>query len=202
MFKRLTGSPDANHESDVDLHRACLYGSGEAMAELYRRYGPLIYRFTVRMSQNPNIAEEITQETFLALLEHTDRFDPGRGSLSTWLCSIARHHLLKHFERNKHYRIEDHEEDFFDPPAEDDPPDRYLVRKEAAAAVRQGIDTLPLPLKEVLLLCEFEELPYQEVSLILAIPVGTVRSRLHRAKLRLQSLLRPVVIPAGKEIPR
>lgn len=202
MFKRLTASPDASDKSDVDLHRASLHGSGEAMAELYRRYGPLIYRFTVRMSQNTTLAEEITQETFLALLEHTDRFDPSRGSLPTWLCSIARHHLLKHFERHKHYPIEDYEDGFFDPPTTDDSPDRYLARKEAAIAVRQGIDTLPLPLKEVLLLCEFEELPYQEVSMILAIPVGTVRSRLHRAKLRLQSLLRPVVIATGKETPR
>ncbi|WP_260703654.1 RNA polymerase sigma factor [Edaphobacter flagellatus] len=198
MFKRLTRSP----ESDADLHRAALQGRGEAMAELYRRHGPLVYRFTLRMSQNASIAEEITQETFLALLEHTGRFDPSRGSLSTWLCGIARHQLLKHFERNSRYQSADDEDNTYDPPSPEDTPDQRLTREEAVAAVRDGIDTLPLPLKEVLLLCEIEELSYEQASLILAIPVGTVRSRLHRAKLRLQPLLRPVATTTGKETPR
>jgi RNA polymerase sigma-70 factor (ECF subfamily) len=195
MFKRLTGSL----ESDTALHGAALRGSGEAMAELYRRHGPLVYRFALRMSQDASIAEEITQETFVALLEHTSRFDPSRATLSTWLCGIARHQLLKHFERNSRYQTADDDDEIYDPPSPEDGPDRCLARKEDVEAVRRGIDELPRPLKEVLLLCELEELTYEQTSLILAIPVGTVRSRLHRAKLRLQSLLRPAATTTRKE---
>ena len=71
------------------------------MAALYRRHGGLVYRFTLRMSRNDAIAEEITQEVFLALLTQIDRFDAQRGSLSTWLCGIARHQLWKHLQRSE-----------------------------------------------------------------------------------------------------
>ena len=172
------------------------------MATLYRRHGPLVYRFTLRMSQNPSIAEEVTQEVFLALLRHTDRFDPSRSALSTWLCSIARNQLSKYFERNMRYQSVDEDEETFDPPSFEDSPALWLTRKEVVEAVRQGIDTLPVPLKEVLLLCEFEDMTYEQAAYILNVPIGTIRSRLHRAKLRLQPLLRPVATVTGKESPR
>jgi RNA polymerase sigma-70 factor (ECF subfamily) len=201
MFERLTLGERAGGESDTELHRAALRGNGEAMAALYRRHGPLVYRFTLRMSQNASIAEEVTQEVFLALLRHTDRFDPGRSALSTWLCSIARNQLSKYFERNTRYQSVE-EDETFDPPSFEDSPALLLTRKEAVEAVRQGIDTLPVSLKEVLLLCEFEEMTYEQAGAILSIPIGTVRSRLHRAKLRLQPLLRPMASVTGKESSR
>ena len=199
---RLTSGERAGGESDTDLHRAALRGDGEAIATLYRRHGPLVYRFTLRMSQDASIAEEVTQEVFLALLRHTDRFDPSRSALSSWLCSIARNQLSKYFERNMRYQSVDSEEETFDPPSLEDSPALWLTRKEAVEAVRQGIDALPVPLKEVLLLCEFEEMTYEQAAYILNVPIGTVRSRLHRAKLRLQVLLRPVTSVTGKESPR
>ena len=202
MFERLTQRELNGGESDTELHRAALRGNGEAMAALYRRHGPLVYRFTLRMSQNASIAEEVTQEVFLALLRHTDRFDPDRSAMSTWLCSIARNQLSKHYERNMRYQQADEEEEAFDPPSLEDSPALLLIRKEAVEAVRQGVDTLPAPLKEVLLLCEFEEMTYEQAAYILNVPIGTVRSRLHRAKLRLQPLLRPVATFTGKEDPR
>jgi len=202
MFERLRSGERVGGESDTDLHRAALRGNGEAMATLYRRHGPLVYRFTLRMSQNPSIAEEVTQEVFLALLRHTDRFDPSRSALSTWLCSIARNQLSKYFERNMRYQSVDEDEETFDPPSFEDSPALWLTRKEVVEAVRQGIDTLPVPLKEVLLLCEFEDMTYEQAAYILNVPIGTIRSRLHRAKLRLQPLLRPVATVTGKESPR
>src|SRR5437899_1361202 len=142
MFERLTrGLGSTSGESDTELHRAALRGSGEAMAALYRRHGPLVYRFTLRMSQNASIAEEVTQEVFLALLRHTDRFDPQRGAaLSTWLCGIARRQMLKHLERNGRYQATDSEDDIFDLPSPEDSPALWLTRKEAVEAVRQGVD--------------------------------------------------------------
>src|SRR5215469_9673873 len=99
MFKRLRRRRLDGELSDGELHRAALAGSSDAMAALYRRHGGLVYRFTLQMSRNAAIAEEITQEVFLALLTHIDRFDTDRGALSTWLCGIARRQLWKHLER-------------------------------------------------------------------------------------------------------
>jgi DNA-directed RNA polymerase specialized sigma24 family protein len=95
MFRRLQREPEQELMSDAALHRASLdgsrHGGGEqALAELYRRHGTLIYRYSLRMCQDPSIAEEVTQEVFLALLRSGRRFPPGcagsRGGRfgSTW----------------------------------------------------------------------------------------------------------------------
>src|ERR1700691_6219609 len=101
MFDRLRRGRLDGEMSDEELHRAALAGSGEAMAALYRRHGGLVYRFTLQMSRNAEVAEEVTQEVFLALLTQIGRFDAGRGTLSTWLCGIARRQLWKYLERNE-----------------------------------------------------------------------------------------------------
>lgn len=101
MFKRLRRRRLDGESSDRELHRAALAGSGEAMAALYRRHGGPVYRFTLQMSRNDAVAEEITQEVFLALLTQIDPFDAERGELSTWLCGIARRQLWKHLQRSE-----------------------------------------------------------------------------------------------------
>ncbi len=200
MFERFRRTAD--HGSDADLAVAIGRGDGEAMAELYRRYGALIYRFTLRMSQNATIAEEITQEVFLALLRQPNQFDPQRAAFSTWLCGIARRQLWKHLERNQRFIPLDSDEESFEPVSTDPGPAEWLSRREAVDSVRDGIDRLSLPLKEVVILCELEGLTYEQVAHILTIPVGTVRSRLFRAKARLALLLQDRAICAEKGTPR
>ncbi len=197
MFERLRRI--ATHESDVDLAKAIGRGNSEAMAELYGRYGSLIYRFTLRMSQNPTIAEEITQEVFLALLRQPNQFDPQRAALSTWLCGIARRLLWKHLERNQRFVPLDSEQELFDPISPEPGPAECLTRREAVETVRDGIDRLSLPLKEVIVLCELEGLTYEQVAQVLTIPLGTVRSRLFRARARLAQLLKDGALCAEKE---
>jgi len=199
MFSRRQHEQRSDRQSELDLYRDALQGSGEAMSALYRRHGPLVYRFTLRMSQNPSVAEEVTQEVFLALLRQPERFNPQRAELSTWLCGIARNQLSRHLERNQRFVPLESEDEVFDMESPDDDPADCLTRKEAIEAVRQGLEELYIPLREVIVLCELEELTYEQTSLILAIPVGTVRSRLHRAKVRLARLLRPVVVNTDKE---
>jgi RNA polymerase sigma factor (sigma-70 family) len=191
MFDRLRRRRLDGELSDEELHRAARAGSGEAMAALYRRHGGLVYRFTLRMSGDAAAAEEITQNVFLALLTQIDRFDAGRASLSTWLCGIARRQLWKHLERNDvatDFALD--EESAADLPCPGDGPVELLLRREAVEAVRAGIDELPPVLREVVILCAFEEMSYEQAAQVLAVPVGTVRSRLHRAKARLADLLR------------
>ena len=191
MFKRLGRKRLDGELSDAELHRAALAGSGEAMAAIYRRHGGLVYRFTLQMSRNETVAEEITQEVFLALLTQMDRFDAGKGSLSTWLCGIARRQLWKHLERNDSAVLFDlDDEGAVELGSPDDGPAEVLLRSEAVAAVRAGMDELPPVLREVVILCALEEMSYEEAAQVLNVPVGTVRSRLHRAKARLADLLR------------
>jgi len=189
MFERLKRMLTNGESSDAELHRAALAGSGEAMSTLYRRHGGLVYRFTLRMSHDAAVAEEITQEVFLALLGRMDRFDAERGALSTWLCGIARRQLWKHLERNGHSEALD-EEGALELECPEDGPVELLLRREAVAALQAGLDQLPAALREVVILCEFEEMSYEEAAQVLKVPIGTVRSRLHRAKARLANLVR------------
>jgi len=190
MFERLRRRRVDGELSDEELHRAALAGSGEAMAALYRRHGGLVYRFTLQMSRNDAVAEEITQEVFLALLTQMDRFDAGRGSLSTWLCGIARRQLWKYLERNEGAAFDFDEESAAELQCPSEGPAELLLRREAVAAVRAGMEELPPALREVVILCALEEMSYEQAAQVLAVPVGTVRSRLHRAKARLAGLLR------------
>lgn len=192
MFLRLHPRPPQN--PDHELLLAARQGSSDAIATLYQRHSPLIYRYALRLNRDVAVAEEITQEVFLALIRHTERYDPERGAqLSTWLCGIARRQLWRHLERNQRFvplDSSDSEAEPFDPPSPDDGPAEILSRSEALAALREGLESLPLLLKEIVILCDLEELTYQQVSVILEIPIGTVRSRLHRARARLAILLR------------
>ena len=196
MFERLRRKRLDGELSDEELHRAALAGSGEAMAALYRRHGGLVYRFTLRMSGNATAAEEITQEVFLALLTQMDRFDAARGALSTWLCGIARRQLWKYLKRSEREDFDGDEESAAELQCASDGPVEVLLRREAVAAVRAGLDQLPPVLREVVILCAFEEMSYEQAALVLEVPVGTVRSRLHRAKARLAGLLRREMVNA------
>ena len=168
------------------------------MAELYRRHASMIYRFTLRMSRDVSIAEEITQEVFLAILRQPRNFDAQRAAFPTWLCAIARRQLWKHFERSGRFVPFETEDEFPDTESLS-APEETLSRKEAIAAVREGIDQLPLLLKEVVSLCELEGMSYEEAAQILTVPIGTVRSRLHRAKARLAVFLSDLPVCAAKE---
>ena len=198
MFERLKRKQIQGELSDAELHRAALGGSGEAMAALYRRHGGLVYRFTLRMSRDATAAEEITQEVFLALLSQMDRFDAGRGSLSTWLCGIARRQLWKHLERSGHSNAVD-EDSAAELEFPGDGPVELLLRQEVVAAVRAGLDDLPAALREVVILCALEEFSYEQAAQVLGVPVGTVRSRLHRAKARLADLVNVEMASAGRK---
>jgi RNA polymerase sigma factor (sigma-70 family) len=180
MFERLRRKPLESELTDEELHRSALAGRGEAIAALYKRHGGLVYRFTLRMSGNASIAEE-TQ---------IDQFDAARGSLSTWLCGIARRKLWKDLEHSKDALFDFDEHTAAELPCTNDGPAELLLRQEAVFALRAGMDELPPLLREVVILCALEEMSYEQVARILAVPVGTVRSRLHRAKARLALLLR------------
>jgi RNA polymerase sigma-70 factor (ECF subfamily) len=182
---------------DDDLLRLAMAGDEEAFLALYRRRQGGIYRFALHMSGHPDVAEEVTQEVFLALIRDGSRYDAARGSVSAFLYGIARNHLLRRLERDRHSvplaenLSQDRErgmaDGFFlstvDPLAD-------LTRAEVIERVRQAVLALPAAYREVVVLCDLQELDYGQAARVLDCPVGTVRSRLHRARALLTEKLR------------
>lgn len=188
-------------------------GDEEAFTLLYRRRHPSVYRFVLRMSGNRAIAEDVTQEVFVALIRDCRRFEPARGSFAAFLFGIARNHLHKRWELDKRLvpsglGNEDTNGDRNGSgnnllniamqmgatsgsgngagkdgsrsalpgiPAE-------FISRETVTRVRKAIASLPENYREAVILCDLEEMTYEEAAEALRCPVGTVRSRLHRGR--------------------
>jgi len=188
--------------SDDRLLRRMLVGDEHAFSELYRRKHPAIYRFALHMSGNPAIAEDVTQEVFMALIREPGRFDATRGSLSAFLFGIARNHLRKRWEQERRLIPMAAEADELDGLAQlslhgngNLSKSRSIFTDEfesrdTVELVRRAISTLPASYREVVVLCELEEMSYEEAAAALGCPVGTIRSRLHRARAILLDKLR------------
>ena len=181
--------------SDAELLRLIVAGDEPAFAALYRRHQGFIYRFALLMSGTASLAEEVTQEVFLALMREPKRYDAARGSLAAYLCGVARNQMLRLLSRERPYLplVEEAEADEAVPLAQliapDDPLGNF-TRNEVIALVRQAVLALPERYREVIVLCDFQELSYAEAALVLDCPVGTVNSRLHRGHALLLKKLR------------
>jgi len=181
--------------SDDELLRLMTAGDEEAFAGLYRRYQRRVFRFALLMSGCPAAADDVTQEVFLALLRESHQYDPSRGSLLTYLYGIARKQVLRSLDRNRTYTQLVGEADEDEPTPirhliSQDNPLSELTRGEVAAAVRQAVLALPARYREVVVLCDFEEMSYAEAADALDCSVGTISSRLNRARALLARRLR------------
>ncbi len=168
---------------DQDLLDRARAGCEESWTTLYRRHRGRIYRFALHMCGSADMAEDAVQETFLALLERMDRYDESRGTLEAWLLGVARNKVLRLLERDRE-AIHDTE-----------PSGNLLsemAKSESIGAVRKAVLGLPASYREVVVLCDLEEMEYTEAARILNCPLGTVRSRLHRARQMLMERLMPV----------
>jgi RNA polymerase sigma-70 factor, ECF subfamily len=184
--------------SDETLLQMAMAGDEEAFTRLYRRLRGAVYRFARRMSGSSSVAEDVTQEVFLILLRRAELYDQRRGALSTYLMRIARNEILRRLDRDRAY-VTLVEEDAA-PDKKDKNPDENLIvridplgslmRNEEIESVRQAVLGLPLHYREVVVLCELEEMSYGEAAASLGCAVGTVRSRLHRARALLKRRLR------------
>jgi RNA polymerase sigma-70 factor (ECF subfamily) len=183
-----------NELSDNDLLRLMLAGHEEALAQLYRRRQASVYRFALQMSGSKSIAEDVTQEVFLFLMRDGHVFDPARGSVGAFLLGVARNHVLRRLRVE--YLLaplgDEHEEEsaVFQTAGELCPL-ADLTRAETIESVRKAVLSLPPKYREVVVLCELQEVSYVETAEILGCAIGTVRSRLHRARALLLCKLRP-----------
>jgi RNA polymerase sigma-70 factor (ECF subfamily) len=165
---------------DATLFRRMAAGDEQAFTALYRRRQAGIYRFALQMSGSEAIAEDVTQEVFLLLIREASTYHPGRGSLQAFLLGVARNYVLRVLEKNRAGL----------PLAEDAEPCAIsaadalanLTREETVEGVRQAVLALPAHYREVVVLCDLEEMDYAQAAEALGCAVGTVRSRLHRAR--------------------
>ncbi len=181
--------------SDNELLRLMVAGDESAFVTLYRRRQGGIYRFALQMSGSEAIAEDVTQEVFMVLMGEAKNYDSAKGSLSGYLYGIARNHVLRSLARDRSFVSigEGYEEDG-EPThqqlvAQDDPLGD-LTRGEMIESVRQAVMALPAHYREVVLLCDLHEMGYAEAAQVLNCAVGTIRSRLHRARALLIEKLR------------
>jgi len=179
-------------ESDHQLFERLRAGQEPAFLALYHKRQPALYRFALQMSGSTSIAEDITQDVFLALLRDECGFDPDRGSLIAYLFGIARKLLLRQYERRRSEMPVDTggEETGLAEPVDASDPLTDLAARERIAALRRAVASLPRRYREVVVLCDLEEVDYADAAEALGCPIGTVRSRLHRARLMLADKLR------------
>lgn len=179
--------------NDCELLRSMLAGNEEALALLYRRRQGGIYRFALQMSGSKTIAEDVTQEVFLFLMREGQLFDPARGSVSAFLLGVARNHVLRRLRVEQHLTPLGDDVDDNVPAlrATDLCPLADLTRAETIESVRKAVLSLPSKYREVVVLCELQDISYGETAEILGCAIGTVRSRLHRARALLLAKLRP-----------
>lgn len=173
--------------TDAELLEATLAGNEAAFVELYRRHKDRVYRFAYRMTGSPDLAQEVTQSCFVALLEAPSLYDSRRASLGTYLCAAARNQSLRHASRTWRERplaIDSERQPSLAPSPEQD-----LLAQERAELVREAILALPPLHREVLILAEYEELGMGAIAQIVGAETGAVKVRLHRARQKLRAAL-------------
>ena len=189
-----SGPEDSPHELETDEEQMLAFtqGSSTAFAELFARYQQPVFGFFRRRINDPARAEELTQDTFVAILRASTRYEPS-ALFRTYLYAIA-YRILKAYRRKAAFRA------------------TFMVgnsaHREPSApgmfdtdfAVRDAIGRLEPIDREILMLREFEQLGYDEIAAVLSLPINTVRSRLFRARTALRELLAVAASqPAGQK---
>lgn len=176
----------ATQDRDDLLLRRTAKGDEEAFALLYRRHQGGLYRFALRMTGNPWAAEEIVQDVFMTLIREPKKYDPTRGSLGALLFGIARNRVLKHLERSpREVPLEEKNEDGTGSGIvlqDSFTPAMWAEKRERMERVRAAVLELPVEFREAVVLCELEEMSYEEAAQRSGCPIGTIRSRLHRGR--------------------
>jgi RNA polymerase sigma-70 factor (ECF subfamily) len=168
--------------TDEQLLAQALAGDEEAFTALYRRRQGPIFRFALHMSGSAHIAEEVTQEVFLFLVQRGRDFDAERGTLAAYLFGVARNYVRRALERS-------YPESVLGSPVDDEAaslmvesdPSEGISRRQTSTAVWKAVLSLPQHYREVVVLCDLQELSYADAAETVGCAIGTIRSRLHRA---------------------
>ena len=183
----------SEHPSDDDLIAGIAAGDLEAFAVLYRRRRPDVYRFALHVSGSPQVADDVSQDVFMAVINHAGRYRSGRSGVVPWLLGIARNHVRRwvaHERTAVSLANDDEEPSAARTPTVDTDPLANLSRRRDVAALRRAVLALPVKYREAVVLCDLQELSYAGAAAALGCAIGTVRSRLHRGRAMLAKRLR------------
>ena len=172
----------ASEPTDTELVRRLVDGDKEAFAELYQRRHANIYRFALHMSGRPEMADDVAQETFMVLINKSAVYDETKGAVNSFLLGIARNLTLKHWRAEHRFEPLDDEDAVAAPPLD-------LERGDIGDAVGRAVRALRPLQREVVILAEYEGLTLAEIARAVDADVGTVKSRLHRARENLRRML-------------
>jgi RNA polymerase sigma-70 factor (ECF subfamily) len=177
--------------SDDELVARVAGGDAIAFTALFRRRQADVYRVALLMTGSTAAAEDVTQEVFLAVMRDAARFESGRATVAAWLSGIARNHARRKLDRDRRtVQLSEHS-DPTEPVAVVHPdPIRDLSNAEEIAALRRAVLSLPVRYREVVILCDLQDLSYDEAASALECAVGTIRSRLHRGRALLETKMR------------
>lgn len=172
------GAPldDERTFADAELERAFAKGTGDALASAYRRYGRLVFTLA-RRTVGPEVAEEVTQDVFVAAWSSRDRFDPERGSLGGWLVGIARHKVADALRGQQRAAARVERAGLY---AEREAP-QAVDRTAERLLVADGLATLRPEAREVVELAFYSDLTHEQIAEQTGRPLGTVKSQIRRS---------------------
>jgi RNA polymerase sigma-70 factor (ECF subfamily) len=180
-------------EQDAQLVQQCLQGDGAAWEELVRRHTRRIFNLCYRFTANGTEAEDLSQEVFLRVYRTLASYRSAHGGFATWLTSVTRNLLIDHYRRTKRDRITDSLDDAM-PVVENKEssgrrPDEQALLGELSAQVQTALTKLSPELREAVILRDLQQLDYAEIQMSLAVPEGTVKSRINRGRIELARIL-------------
>lgn len=181
---------DGVWDADADRYLLDRIGEGDecSLAELYARYASVVFSFILARTSDRGVAEEVSADVWLGCWRSARAFR-GNSQVLTWLLGIAKRQLHTH-TRGKRLPQVPLGQDTTEIPAEQDDPAELVVSADMTAALVDALDALPSDLTEVVRLAWLHELPYDEIAPVIGIPVGTVKSRVSRARRMLRDELR------------
>jgi len=176
LFVRISANQFVENMKDEELVQRIYKGEESAFTEIYYRYQSTVFRFAFHMTGSISAAEDVTQEVFLTLLQFK-KYNASKGPFGAYLFGIARHQVLRWMRKNHQNHVP---YSVLNEEAAIQPVD--LTHDQKIEDVRKAILTLPVKYRETVILCDLQEKSYEESSQILRCAIGTIRSRLHRAR--------------------
>ncbi len=189
-------------QQDVQLVQRCLQGDGSAWEDLVRRHSRRIFNICYRFTGNGAEAEDLSQEVFLRVYRTLGSYRAVHGGFATWLTSVTRNLLIDHYRRTKRDRMTDSLEDAM-PVVENKAssarrPDEQALLGELSEQVQKGLAKLSPELREAVILRDLQQMEYAEIQQVLAVPEGTVKSRINRGRIELARVLREMGVRSAR----
>ena len=183
-------TPSRQDDFSAMLVRVASFRDRTAFAVVFDHFAPRVKSFMMRKGANAELAEDLVQETMIAVWSKAALFVPERGSASTWIFTIARNLRIDRLRRESSVYFTDLEN--FDAPSDEAPDDEVLNRSQEDAHVARALAQIPPEQRELLILSYVEDVPQSMIAERLKLPLGTVKSRMRLAYRRMRKLLEAV----------